>query len=69
MIASLDGEREVALADYFTGYRTTALQPGELIRSVLIARPLAGPDGLPQDCEAAVRRHLQRRRRVRARHR
>lgn len=42
VIASLDGEREVALADYFTGYRTTALQPGELIKAVRIPSPLAG---------------------------
>ena len=42
VIASLDGEREVALADYFTGYRKTALRPGELITSVRIPRPLAG---------------------------
>jgi xanthine dehydrogenase small subunit len=42
VIASLEGDREVALADYFTGYRTTALRPGELIRAVRIPRPLAG---------------------------
>ncbi|MEO5664561.1 MAG: FAD binding domain-containing protein [Nocardioides sp.] len=42
VIASLDGEREVALADYFMGYRKTALQPGELIKSVRVPRPLAG---------------------------
>lgn len=42
VIASLEGEREVALADYFTGYRTTALRPGELIRAVRVPRPLAG---------------------------
>ena len=42
VIASLDGEREVALADFFTGYRTTSLRPGELITTVRIPRPLAG---------------------------
>jgi xanthine dehydrogenase small subunit len=42
VIAGLDGERDVALADYFTGYRTTALRPGELVRAVRIPRPLAG---------------------------
>ncbi|WP_448721370.1 xanthine dehydrogenase small subunit [Microbacterium natoriense] len=34
-------EREVELSDYFTGYRQTIRQPGELIRSVRIPRPLA----------------------------
>ena len=42
VIASLDGEREVPLADYFTGYRETVLRPGELVRSVRIPRPLPG---------------------------
>jgi xanthine dehydrogenase small subunit len=42
VLASADGDREVALADFFTGYRTTALRPGELVRAVRIARPLAG---------------------------
>jgi xanthine dehydrogenase small subunit len=41
VIASRDGDREVALADHFTGYRQTGLRPGELIRAVRIPRPLA----------------------------
>jgi xanthine dehydrogenase small subunit len=35
-------EREVALKDYFTGYRKSVRQPGELIRAVRIPLPLAG---------------------------
>ena len=35
------GEREVPLADYFTGYRQTVRLPGELIRAVRIPLPLA----------------------------
>ena len=42
VLASLGGDREVPLADYFTGYRQTVLRPGELIRSVRIPQPLAG---------------------------
>jgi xanthine dehydrogenase small subunit len=42
VLTSRDGDRQVALADHFTGYRQTALRPGELIRSVRIPRPLAG---------------------------
>ena len=32
VLAGRDGDREVPLADYFTGYRETALGAGELIR-------------------------------------
>jgi len=42
VLTSREGDREVALADYFTGYRQTRLRAGELIRSVRIPRPLAG---------------------------
>jgi xanthine dehydrogenase small subunit len=41
VLASVAGEREVALADYFTGYRRSVRQPDELIRSVRIPLPLA----------------------------
>ena len=36
-----DGEREVALAEYFTGYRSSVRREGELISSVRIPLPLA----------------------------
>jgi xanthine dehydrogenase small subunit len=41
VLADADGEREVALADYFTGYRQSVRRPGELIKSVRIPLPLA----------------------------
>ena len=41
MLASKDGEREVELADYFTGYRQTVKRPDELIKTVRIPLPLA----------------------------
>jgi xanthine dehydrogenase small subunit len=41
VLASLDGDREVELADYFTGYRETVRRPDELIRDVRIPLPLA----------------------------
>ena len=41
VLASVDGEREVALADYFTGYRQSVRRPDELIRAVRIPLPLA----------------------------
>ncbi len=41
VLASPDGERVVALHDYFTGYRTTVRAPDEVIRAVRIPVPLA----------------------------
>src|SRR6185436_17849306 len=41
VLASVDGERVVPLADYFTGYRQTVRTSGELIKEIRIPRPLA----------------------------
>ena len=41
VLASADGEREVPLADYFTGYRRSVRRPDELIRAVRIPLPIA----------------------------
>ena len=41
VLAGPDGDREVALTDYFTGYRQTVKRPGELIRTVRIPLPTA----------------------------
>jgi len=41
VLVSLQGEREVPLSDYFTGYRQTVRAPGELIRAVRLPLPLA----------------------------
>ena len=42
VLASTGGEREVPLADYFTGYRETVKRPDELIRAVRVPLPLSG---------------------------
>ncbi len=42
VLTSLEGDREVPLADYFTGYRQSVRRPDELIRSVRIPLPLSG---------------------------
>jgi xanthine dehydrogenase small subunit len=39
-LASADGERELALTEFFLGYRKTVLRPGEMIVSVKLPRPL-----------------------------
>jgi xanthine dehydrogenase small subunit len=41
VLASVDGERSVELADYFTGYRESVRRGNELIRAVRIPLPLA----------------------------
>ena len=41
VLSSVDGDREVPLADFFTGYRRTVRHPGEVIRSVRIPMPLS----------------------------
>ena len=40
VLTSLRGDREVALADYFTGYRQTVREPDELIRAIRIPLPV-----------------------------
>jgi xanthine dehydrogenase small subunit len=41
VLASVTGEREVPLADYFTGYRECVRRPDELITTIRIPLPLA----------------------------
>ena len=41
VLASREGEREVALSEYFTGYRQTVKRPGELIKVIRIPLPVA----------------------------
>jgi xanthine dehydrogenase small subunit len=41
VLTSRHGDREVLLDDFFTGYRETAIRPGELVRAVRIPTPLA----------------------------
>jgi len=42
VLASPAGDRTVALADFFTGYRQTALRPDEVIREILLPRYAPG---------------------------
>lgn len=45
VLADADGEREVPLADYFTGYRQSVRRPDELIRAVRVPLPLSPVTG------------------------
>lgn len=38
-LASLNGRRVLPLDDFITGYRKTALRPGEIVTAVLVPRP------------------------------
>ena len=42
VLASVTGEREVGVSEYFTGYRQTERRPDEVIRTIRIPLPLAG---------------------------
>ena len=42
ILASLKGEREVPLDQFFLAYRKTALQPGEILKTIIIPRQLPG---------------------------
>jgi xanthine dehydrogenase molybdopterin binding subunit/xanthine dehydrogenase small subunit len=42
LLVSPEGEREVAIEEFFTGYRQTVLRPDELIRAIRIPRGVAG---------------------------
>jgi xanthine dehydrogenase small subunit len=41
VLASVEGEREVLLADYFAGYRQSVRRPDELIKTIRIPLPLS----------------------------
>ncbi|WP_411826705.1 xanthine dehydrogenase molybdopterin binding subunit [Luteolibacter sp. AS25] len=45
VLVSLNGERIVPLSEFFTGYRKTVMEPGEILKTIVI------PRGLPGRCE------------------
>jgi xanthine dehydrogenase small subunit len=55
-LASLAGTREMPVAAFLTGYRSTALAPGEVIVAVRLPRP---PAGAHFACEKISKRHDQ----------
>jgi xanthine dehydrogenase small subunit len=55
-VTSRRGAREMAVADFLTGYRTNALAPDEVIASAFLPRP---PEGAHFACEKVSKRHDQ----------
>jgi xanthine dehydrogenase small subunit len=51
VLASVAGEREVLLADYFTGYRECVRRPDELITTIRIPLPLAPVTAFHKICK------------------
>jgi xanthine dehydrogenase large subunit len=49
VIASLDGQRTLPISEFFVAYRKTALQPGEILKTILI--PRNEPTGVTRKCE------------------
>ncbi|MDB6019466.1 MAG: xanthine dehydrogenase, molybdenum binding subunit apoprotein [Pedosphaera sp.] len=50
VIVSLSGERTIPLETFFLAYRKTALQPGEVLKSIIVPRGVSQP-GLTRKCE------------------
>ena len=55
-VAGPEGERDLPVEAFLTGYRRNALEAGEVVREVLLPRP---PDGALLACEKLSRRHDQ----------
>jgi xanthine dehydrogenase iron-sulfur cluster and FAD-binding subunit A len=50
MLASQKGERALPAEEFFVGYRKTALQPGEILKTIVV--PRGGPAaGLTRRCD------------------
>ncbi len=58
VIASPQGERILALADFFTGYRQTALRAGEILKEIVLP-PFAAAAGLTRRADFVKVSHRQ----------
>lgn len=58
ILVSQRGERTVALADFFVGYRKTVLEPGEIMLAVSIPRPTPVGTRLVNSYKVSKRREL-----------
>jgi len=58
VIASATGERVLPLDEFFVSYRKTALQPGEILKSIVIPRPQPGIQTRRRFYKASKRREM-----------
>ncbi|MEY2576920.1 MAG: xanthine dehydrogenase large subunit [Verrucomicrobiota bacterium] len=58
VIASAGGERVLPLEEFFVAYRKTALQPGEVLKSIIIPRPASGVQTHRQFYKVSKRREM-----------
>ncbi len=58
VLASAQGERTVPLADFFTGYRQTALRADEILKEIILP-PFAPPAGLTRRADFVKVSHRQ----------
>jgi xanthine dehydrogenase molybdopterin binding subunit/xanthine dehydrogenase small subunit len=58
VIASAAGERVLPLDEFFVAYRKTALQTGEILKSIIIPRPQTGTEARRHFCKVSKRREM-----------
>ncbi|MEY2501693.1 MAG: xanthine dehydrogenase large subunit [Verrucomicrobiota bacterium] len=58
VIASAAGERVVSIDDFFVAYRKTALQPREILKSIVLPRPQAGTETRRHFYKVSKRREM-----------
>ena len=58
VLASAIGERVLPLDEFFVAYRKTALQPGEVLKSIIIPRPAAGTQTRRKFYKVSKRREM-----------
>src|SRR2546423_10670947 len=58
VLASVAGERVLPLDEFFVSYRKTALQPGEILKSVVLPRPQADIQTHRRFCKVSKRREM-----------
>src|SRR4051812_8980765 len=58
VIATAADERVLPLDEFFVAYRKTALQPGEILKSIIIPRPQAGIETRRQFYKVSKRREM-----------
>ncbi|MEY2563152.1 MAG: xanthine dehydrogenase large subunit [Verrucomicrobiota bacterium] len=58
VLASAEGERVLPLDEFFVAYRKTALQPGEILKAVIVPRPNAGVQSRRKFYKVSKRREM-----------